>query len=70
MNAGWLIVMVFVTRTNWKNGFDKAVEETKAAQAAQKSAEAAYTDQKAKLEADTVRVAIALVAASPETQLA
>src|SRR6266849_1599561 len=63
--TGGLIVMVFLTRTNWKNGMEAAILETKAAQAtakaeiAQKQQEmAAFANTKKQLEQEIANLNI------------
>ena len=48
--TGGLIVMVFLTRTNWKVGMEAAIQETKAAQAAAKAEQAQRIQQKSDFE--------------------
>ena len=66
--TGWLIMTVYVTRTNWKIGMEEAQKETKAAQAAAKAADdqrrqdkAAWTalEQKLTLQIDQLQKNIA-----------
>src|SRR5580704_4792069 len=59
--TGGLIVMVFVTRTNWKEGMDKALAEAKAARAEavsmknQRDAQIAEAANQSKKEQDRIR---------------
>lgn len=48
--TGGLIVMAFLTRTNWRIGMEAAMQETKAAQAALKQEQATSTQRKAEFE--------------------